>query len=71
MSAPHPYGARPKKSRTPPPGYRLLVVGEVVQEGDMVCVDNRWTTVTSYEFGHIISRESWPRARKIEAGGAS
>lgn len=66
-----PYGARKKKNRTPPRGYRLLEIGEVVRAGDKCYFCSRWESILPHEIGHVIQPYSFMRARLIEHGGAS
>jgi hypothetical protein len=66
-----PFGARPKKPRTPPRGWRLLAVGEIVQSGDMVYFRSRWEPVEPHKAGLVIRPWSFPHCRKKGQGGAA
>lgn len=63
-----PFGARPKKRRRPPRGWRLLAVGERVRAGDKVYFRSRWETVLPQDVGRVVHPWSFLRARQIAPG---
>jgi hypothetical protein len=62
-----PYGARKKKGRTPPRGWRRLAVGEQIQAADQVWFRSRWEPVMPSEIGRRIHPYSFVYVRKEAA----
>lgn len=57
---------QPPKPIEPPEGYRLLVEGDEIRNGDLFLFANEWRPVTKSLEGFFVEGRHVPHARKIE-----